>query len=206
MEFGDRPLVAPVSWSLCISEYGLNDVLTTVTRLEALEWTSDYIKLYTWSRGSEPANIDSEKIDTSTWGLPSMHLQSNKCDINSAFLDQKLIMDIKFCGNPAGNQDEWEKIEGSSGISYREKTKASSCVDFVSKNPDAFKNVYFQVKDIRYFTSIAASLSRTQPHQSLYISSMLVLALPFLRLYWSHYFAATPAGSPGRAIREVRLF
>ncbi|XWX02403.1 hypothetical protein V2A60_010440 [Cordyceps javanica] len=121
--------------------------------IQALEWTSDYIKIYTWPIGAAPKNIVDEKPDTSSWGKPSVQLQKSSCDTETAFSDQKLLFTLPFCGNPPGNDQFWSSLaaDGKSGPTCQSITGAPSCVDYVAKNPQQFKDFYFQIKDIRIF-------------------------------------------------------
>lgn len=117
--------------------------------LDAIEWTSDYIKLYNWARGAEPANLASSSPDTATWGTPVANLQNSNCNIDSHFGNQRLILDIDFCGNPVGTPAFWQQ-------SCAATTGQGTCADYVSKFPGDFAESYFQVQDIRYFSQSTA--------------------------------------------------
>ncbi|KAK5987219.1 putative endo-1,3(4)-beta-glucanase [Cladobotryum mycophilum] len=114
----------------------------------AIEWTSQYIKLYNFFRGREPANLGSSNPDTSSWGAPSVFLKGSECDIDRHFQNQRLIMDITFCGNPAGTDDFWRQACSS-------KTGKATCADYVAGAPGDFVDSYFQIQDIRYFSEKA---------------------------------------------------
>lgn len=118
----------------------------------ALEWTSEYIKMYTWPYGQEPKHIGEEEQDTSSWGKPSVHLKQSNCDIDRAFAEQQILFTLPFCGNPAGSDQFWSDIDGGGGETCKNVTGEDSCVGFVAKNPAAFEGFYFQIKDIRYFS------------------------------------------------------
>ncbi|PKK46102.1 hypothetical protein CI102_10515 [Trichoderma harzianum] len=111
----------------------------------AIEWTSDYIKLYNWHRGAEPANLASSNPDTATWGTPAVNLQGSNCNIDKHFNSQRLILDIDFCGNPVGTPAFWQQ-------SCAAVTKQATCADYVAKFPGDFAQTYFQIQDIRYFS------------------------------------------------------
>ncbi|PNP53077.1 hypothetical protein THARTR1_06287 [Trichoderma harzianum] len=111
----------------------------------AIEWTSDYIKLYNWARGAEPANLASSNPDTATWGTPAVNLQGSNCNIDRHFNAQRLILDIDFCGNPVGTPAFWQQ-------SCASVTKQATCADYVAKFPGDFAQTYFQIQDIRYFS------------------------------------------------------
>ncbi|OAA52132.1 Concanavalin A-like lectin/glucanase [Cordyceps fumosorosea ARSEF 2679] len=124
--------------------------------IQALEWTSDFIKIYTWPIGSAPSNIASAQPDTSSWGTPSVQLEKPNCDTETAFSDQKLLFTLPFCGNPPGNDQFWSALpaDGKSGATCKSITGEATCVDYVAKNPQAFKNFYFGIKDIRIFNEV----------------------------------------------------
>ncbi|KAK9434637.1 beta-1,3-endoglucanase [Metarhizium brunneum] len=120
--------------------------------IQALEWTTEYIKLFTWPHGQEPENLNDEELDTSSWGQPSVQLRASNCDINRIFQEQQLMFTLPVCGNPPGSDQFWKELDGGSGRTCDKVTREPTCIDYVSKNPQAFKNFYFQIKDIRYLT------------------------------------------------------
>ncbi|KJZ70929.1 hypothetical protein HIM_09680 [Hirsutella minnesotensis 3608] len=135
---------------------------------QALEFTSEYIKIYNWARGQEPRDIDSDKPDTASWGMPSAHLKKSHCDIDRAFTqDQRLILDISFCGIPVQEDGIWNAAGGNCAAMTKQ-----TCINYVSKNPGDFKDVYFKIKDIRYFDMKAPTTSSsTSASSSLSTSS-----------------------------------
>lgn len=135
-------------------------MLTAIPHLpEALEWTSDFIKVYSWAVNAAPSNIGDDYPDTSSWGKPSVQVGKPNCDTETTFSAQKILFTLPFCGNPPGNDQFWSELaaDGKSGPTCKSITGESTCVDYVAKNPQAFKNFYFQIKDIRYFEGAAPS-------------------------------------------------
>ncbi|KJZ78431.1 hypothetical protein HIM_02469 [Hirsutella minnesotensis 3608] len=120
---------------------------------QALEWTSDSIKIYTFPRGAEPSNIDDDEPDTDSWGVPSVHAKKSHCDIDRAFLEQKIIINVAICGTLVDDYF-WEGFVGTSGKTCRNIT-GTNCRDHISRHPEAFDDVYFKVRDIRYFAPAA---------------------------------------------------
>ncbi|KAJ0163807.1 Endo-1,3(4)-beta-glucanase, partial [Colletotrichum tanaceti] len=110
----------------------------------AVEWTDDYIKFFSWTYGAAPKDIGSDSPDTSSWGTPSMLISNDKCNINSHFSDQKLVINIDFCGVLAGNEYIWKDQCAAS-------TGHAVCSTYVAQNPSAYKDTYFKIKDIRIF-------------------------------------------------------
>ncbi|KAK2616878.1 hypothetical protein QQS21_000256 [Conoideocrella luteorostrata] len=126
---------------------------------EALEWTRDYIKIFTWADGQEPSNLGGDAIDTSSWGKPSIHVKKSRCDIDKAFLQQRILFTLPVCGNPPGNDQFWKELDGGSGKTCDKVTGEPTCKDYVAKNPQDFKDFYFQIKDVRLFKSDDSQVS-----------------------------------------------
>ncbi|KAM4067143.1 beta-1,3-endoglucanase [Hirsutella rhossiliensis] len=135
----------------CQTEEKDNSIWASSTGgIQALLWTNDEIKIYTWPHGTEPDKLDEDEIDTDSWTNPSMHLRSRLCNIDKAFQSQKIMFDIAFCGNPAGTVF-WNVPDHVGEETCHAKTKGLTCEAFVAENPSAFKDVNFQIRDIRYF-------------------------------------------------------
>ncbi|KAI6780209.1 uncharacterized protein J7T54_002988 [Emericellopsis cladophorae] len=110
----------------------------------AMEWTSDFIKVFTWTHETVPADVASSNPDPSKWGTPAAFLKNNKCDIDKHFGPQKMVLNIDFCGAPAGLESEW-------GKACKAATGYDTCVEYVAKEPKAFEGVEFKIQDIRHF-------------------------------------------------------
>ncbi|KAK1983245.1 beta-1,3-endoglucanase [Colletotrichum cereale] len=133
----------------------------------AVEWTDDYIKFFSWTHDAAPKDVESDSPDTSSWGTPSMLISNDKCNINSHFSDQKLVINIDFCGVLAGNDFIWKDQCAAS-------TGHDICSSYVAQNPSVYKDTYFKIKDIRIFkeaskpvTSTPASVSAPVPVSAL---------------------------------------
>src|SRR5690606_22565498 len=63
----------------------------TESGVYAMEWTSDFLKLYSFTAANVPTNIDSETPDTASWGLPTVMLRNDLCNIDDHFARQKLV-------------------------------------------------------------------------------------------------------------------
>ncbi|KAK2034611.1 beta-1,3-endoglucanase [Colletotrichum zoysiae] len=110
----------------------------------AVEWTDEYIKFFAWTHDAAPKDIGSESPDTSSWGTPSMLISNDKCNIKSHFSDQRLVINIDFCGVLAGNEFVWKDQCATS-------TGHAVCSTYVAQNPSVYKDTYFKIKDIRVF-------------------------------------------------------
>ncbi|KAM3449475.1 hypothetical protein NHJ6243_009965, partial [Beauveria neobassiana] len=120
--------------------------------IQALERTKDTIKLYTWQIGKEPKNIDSKNPDTSSWGKPSVQLTSPGCDTSKAFGNHTILFTLTFCGDRLWKEPP---ADGKSGKTCKQITGAETCAEYVAGNPEAFKDFYFGINDVRIFVQDA---------------------------------------------------
>ncbi|BCS19055.1 glycoside hydrolase family 16 protein [Aspergillus puulaauensis] len=113
----------------------------------ATEWTGDAISVWFFPRSSIPEDIGSGNPDPSSWGTPSGKF-AGSCDIESHFGDMQIIFDITFCGDWAG------AVWGSGTCSAN---NGGSCEDFVSNNPAAFEEAYWDINSLKVYQDGAAS-------------------------------------------------
>ncbi|KAI2625871.1 concanavalin A-like lectin/glucanase domain-containing protein [Hypoxylon sp. NC1633] len=119
----------------------------------AMEWTQDHVKIWNWPRHAAPSDVLSGKPHPSfLWGLPSFLVK--KCDIDKAFKDLKMVLNIDFCG-VAGQAGNW-------AASCQAKTGCASCTEYVAENPGDFESVNFKIKDIRIYEQVEISTSSTK--------------------------------------------
>ncbi|MBE3048309.1 hypothetical protein IMZ48_38555, partial [Candidatus Bathyarchaeota archaeon] len=112
----------------------------------AMEWTSEVLKLYSFTGGNVPTNIDSGSPDTGSWGKPMMMLKNENCDIDEHFARQKLVFNINFCGNPAGLETYWkDQTECAVNTGY------DTCEEYVEKEGADFVGADYKIRDIRVF-------------------------------------------------------
>ncbi|KAG6163332.1 hypothetical protein E4U11_001999 [Claviceps purpurea] len=114
----------------------------------AMEWDSEYIKIWHFARSQIPRDIKTKKPDPKTWGLPDAIFGGDSCDVDKYFKDMSLVININFCGD-WGNA-VWGKTDGCGKY-------ASTCSEFVAKNPSAFSNAYW---DIRYIDAYEKKTER----------------------------------------------
>lgn len=95
-----------------------------------VEWTSAFIKIWWYPKGSVPADISNAKPDQTKRGTPQAYwLGSSTCNIDSKFKLNQIVVNINFCGDWAGNA--WA---GDATC----KKKATTCAAYVAKNPKDF--------------------------------------------------------------------
>ncbi|KAI9883374.1 MAG: porphobilinogen deaminase [Watsoniomyces obsoletus] len=109
----------------------------------AMEWTAEHIAIWFWSRRRIPANALSNNPDPKTWGEPAARFRGGKgnCDLNRRFQKHRMVFNITFCGDWAGNA--WP---GSTCAA-----KTASCKDFVANNPKAFEDAYWEINSLKVF-------------------------------------------------------
>lgn len=126
----------------------------------AMEWTSQAIKLWFFPRNEIPDSIAAGAPDVSEFGKPSANFQGS-CDIDKHFKDHSFVFDTTFCGDWAGN------VYGSSGCPMYNNADGTSkgpiysCVEYVGKNPKAFKDTYWKINSFQVFQITNPTMTTT---------------------------------------------
>ncbi len=111
-------------------------------RTDAMEWTSEYLKIWDWERASAPLDVKSgSPAPSADWGTPAYVIQS--CEVDKAFKDMKMVLNLDFCG-VAGQSDKWD-------ASCSAATTYDTCAGYVAENPEVFADTFFKVKDITFY-------------------------------------------------------
>ncbi|CRG83403.1 hypothetical protein PISL3812_00754 [Talaromyces islandicus] len=124
----------------------------------AIEWTSKFIKIWSFPRDSIPASITAGKPDSAEFGTPMGNFQGS-CNVGDEFQAQRIIINTDFCGDWAGG------VFGSSGCPLSDKSDgAASCQAYVGSNPAAFVDAYWEIKSIQiYEQGTSSPTSTVQP-------------------------------------------
>ncbi|EFX02491.1 beta-glucanase [Grosmannia clavigera kw1407] len=115
----------------------------------AMEWTSDFISVWFFSRSSSIASTltsGSASPDSSTFGTPTARFSG--CDIDSFFSDHQIVINTDLCGDWAGNV--WSEDATCSA-------KASTCTTYVQQNPEAFTEAYWLINSIKVYQQSSSS-------------------------------------------------
>ncbi|KAM7186686.1 putative mixed-linked glucanase, partial [Rhypophila sp. PSN 637] len=116
----------------------------------AVEWTERALKVWSWPVNSIPQDIVDGTPDPSSWQNPHFFLNENTCDVPRAFKDMRLVIDVTFCGDAAGNQGLWGASAGDmskcSGI-----TGETWCPNYVNNHASEYADVYWEVEDIKHY-------------------------------------------------------
>jgi hypothetical protein len=108
----------------------------------ATEWSVDDIRIWFFPRDKIPADIASGNPQPSeTWGVPRASFAGDY-QVDDHFKDLKIVFDTTFCGDWAG----------AAWSASRCAALAPTCEEFVAKNSQAFREVYWAVNSLNVFT------------------------------------------------------
>lgn len=110
-----------------------------------MEWSSNNISVWTWPRDQAPEDVKSAHPNPRGWGKPSYHISQSSCNIDKVLKEQRLVMNLDFCGDLAGEANVW-KYGGCQAIANQK-----TCKEYVAANPDAYSDVFFKIAGIKYF-------------------------------------------------------
>ena len=137
----------------------------------AMEWTSNWIRMWYWDHTRVPSSITYGAPDPSTFGVPSANFQGS-CDIDSHFAMHHPVFDITFCGTYAGDTYGATSCPMASG-----KDGPNSCIDHVANSPFAFEEAYFEVNYLKIY-QIPKSASSVTHHTSTLSTKALLSVKP----------------------------
>ncbi|KAL5890222.1 hypothetical protein ACKVWC_005432 [Pyricularia oryzae] len=110
----------------------------------AIEWSSQNVSVWSWAHDKTPADVRDGKPSPRTWGRPHFFIGDSKCDIDRVLKNQKMVLNLDFCGVTAGNEGIW-------GEECKAKTGAATCAQYVAGNPSAFSDVAFGLRSIKVY-------------------------------------------------------
>lgn len=64
----------------------------------AMEWDSDFIKVWHFTRGQIPRDISNKKPNPATWGAPEAVFGGSSCKVDDFFKDMNLVINIVSFG------------------------------------------------------------------------------------------------------------
>ncbi|THY81976.1 hypothetical protein D6C95_08915, partial [Aureobasidium pullulans] len=128
----------------------------------AMQWTSEFMKVWFFPRNAIPASITSGSPSPALdFGTPVGNFDGGSCDIDSHFINHRMIFDTTFCGDWAGSVYDQTSCPMASG-------GASACVNYVAQNPKAFSEAYWEVNYIKVFSeTVIASPSSSSSSSSM---------------------------------------
>ncbi|KAL8749892.1 MAG: hypothetical protein Q9184_006624 [Pyrenodesmia sp. 2 TL-2023] len=111
----------------------------------AMEWTSGYINVWFWPRGSVPSDALGANPSPSTWGAATASfVGGDNCNIDQHFQNNHIVFTTTFCGDWAGS------VWGQDGTC---SALAGSCQDYVQNHPEAFAEAYWTVNSLKVYKS-----------------------------------------------------
>ncbi|MCJ1457865.1 hypothetical protein MMC28_008234 [Mycoblastus sanguinarius] len=117
----------------------------------AMEWTSNAINIWFFTRSSVPNGITGASPDPSTWGAATVSFQGGSgCTIDDHFNNNNIVFDTTFCGDWAGQV--WGQDSTCS-------SKALTCQDYVQNNPSAFTEAYWTINSLKVYSNSGSSSS-----------------------------------------------
>ncbi|ORY66278.1 concanavalin A-like lectin/glucanase domain-containing protein [Pseudomassariella vexata] len=118
----------------------------------AIEWTSQAISIWWFPRTkSTPADIDAGTPSPASWGAPAAKFAGSGCNIDDHFINHNIVFNIDFCGDWAGKVFSTDSTCSS---------LASTCEDYVAKNPADFKEAYFLINSVKVFSKSGSAPKR----------------------------------------------
>lgn len=119
------------------------------------EWTLDTVSIWFFPRGKIPDELDISNgldtrdvgptTDTSKWGWPLAHFAPN-CVVKNQLHDMRLLFATTFCGQWAS--ENWSET-------CKASTKTATCEEYVANNPEAFKEAYWKVNEVRVYERVS---------------------------------------------------
>ncbi|KAF9051066.1 hypothetical protein BDZ89DRAFT_1107789 [Hymenopellis radicata] len=102
------------------------------------------VKVWFWPRDcsdvpDEVRDFGCDTIDIDKWGQPDASFPPETCDQPSHFNEHNIIFDLTICGDWAGS------AFGQAGCG------TSTCDDYADRNPDAFKNAFWEINSLRVY-------------------------------------------------------
>ncbi|KXX81783.1 hypothetical protein MMYC01_202994 [Madurella mycetomatis] len=109
----------------------------------AMEWQEDRIRVWSWAQGNVPLDVAKGTPEPDSWGTPSFAAFSNTCNIKKGFRDMRMILNINFCGDAAGNKALWGGCAA--------KTGHDECYTYVQWTPEAYEETFWKVRGINVY-------------------------------------------------------
>jgi Glycosyl hydrolases family 16 len=107
----------------------------------AMEWTSDSISIWHFSRADIPADITNGKPNPGGWPAPMGKFVPTSGNIDDHFQNHKITFDTTFCGDWAGQQ--WDQCKSI--------TNVDTCEDYVASNGNAFTEAFWMINSVKVY-------------------------------------------------------
>ena len=88
-----------------------------------MEWAPNAVKIWFFPRGHEPPDATRGIPSPETWGTPAYHMLMQLCRMASKFMQYRIVLNITFCGQWAGDPRVWYNARWCGAPRTREGTK-----------------------------------------------------------------------------------
>lgn len=128
------------------------------------DWQADGITVWMFPHGGLPADLVAGKPKPSTWKQKPLAKFQGDCDFTTAFKDMNAIINIDFCGDWAGQT--WQTDGAQARVAHKTGVNYPTCAEYVAKNPQAFKDAYFDISSIKFYSNNGQKVSKRHegPH------------------------------------------
>ncbi|KAK2667937.1 Glycoside hydrolase family 16 [Fusarium oxysporum f. sp. vasinfectum] len=110
----------------------------------ATEWTSEYIAVWFFQRGSVPSDIRTGHPDPTSWGPAAARFNGGDgCHLDDHFKEHRIVFDTTFCGDWAGSPGIWD--------SNPETAALGDCKTYIASNPSHLREAYWLIKSIEIY-------------------------------------------------------
>ncbi|TFK30713.1 endo-1,3(4)-beta-glucanase [Coprinopsis marcescibilis] len=116
----------------------------------AMKWDTTGIAVYFFPRGAIPTDIEAEAPLPDTWGAAQARWPADSCDPFRFFREHHAIFDTTLCGDWAGAVWNVAGIPGQEE-SCAQRTGVASCEAYVRANGAAFREAYWEVKNVKIY-------------------------------------------------------
>jgi hypothetical protein len=120
-----------------------------------MEWTSDAVNVWFFAPDRVPKILLYENSipDPETFGTPSATF-SGPCSgsFGEKFFNHSIIIDTTFCGGWAGGA--FGNGASSCPTTNEKLSRTESCVDYVGRNPEAFKEAWWGINSLKVWEKV----------------------------------------------------
>ncbi|KAK4159022.1 glycoside hydrolase family 16 protein [Cladorrhinum sp. PSN259] len=116
----------------------------------AMEYRNEGIRIWQFSRDNIPDDISlvgdghQKNPNPSKWGPPMADYPNTNCNIGDHFKNQRIIVNIGFCGSPAPYR--WTEGDGCFV-----QNPGTTCQGYVAQNASAFDNTYWEFNGFQIY-------------------------------------------------------
>lgn len=149
-------LASTVTVEVRVVRYAFHAAGLTETGVYATEWTTNWIRIWFFPRGSIPSTLTNGGVpDVSLFGTPTANFQGDAqvgCPIDKHFAEMQIIINTDFCGDYAGNAYGGTTCPQTAGLNSWD-----SYATFVGNNPKNLTESYWAINSLRVYQQAGSS-------------------------------------------------